>query len=530
MARQLFHLPEETLLAIMMLLDPTSLQCLRRVSRIFLRLFSDPYLFRHWHYDLSALKPNYPQFPWLRASPAFESLAYDDKSFSYLIQLDEKQKQCLSCRISQAENPKMTWDLMNEYLFCTACLVDHPTALFSAPERTKKGPNERRTCIGHQGYIRLCQHEVITWEAVLLAKSQLTAEDTPDSSSSLLLRECRHPSHQPAHHGAVDDLGHYPMALLARSKRCVVLGMTWIGHLDLPSKETQFSASEMASCLLELRRGAAEYLIPQAGPGTLPEMRCFDPNNCGCLDPGDKYLPNTQWSLRPPWCPLASDAGNMDKCCRFDPSLRLIPPPGGSGGSHATMTVLGQAFGSESGWFVDVKACSAGQHCLSFRYHRTITCTGYDFPTWRTLDPSWFEALDPDSYRVWADHETKGMLWCLDPSCTNYYRYLERPISRRCRDVGGSDFYAGIRSTTAPSPFRIQGVMTNNIATIIAEQERIARELGIPSPQDVSGDVTAPTVATEKALSNAIRKLGRKLRSLFNTKEQIGKRISGTDI
>ncbi|KAK1749595.1 hypothetical protein QBC47DRAFT_465489 [Echria macrotheca] len=40
MGLHLLDLPEELLLAVMQLLDPTTIQCLRRTGRIFLRLFS----------------------------------------------------------------------------------------------------------------------------------------------------------------------------------------------------------------------------------------------------------------------------------------------------------------------------------------------------------------------------------------------------------------------------------------------------------------------------------------------------------
>jgi len=41
MASKLLGLPEELLLTIIKLLDPTSIQCLRRADTVFLRLFSD---------------------------------------------------------------------------------------------------------------------------------------------------------------------------------------------------------------------------------------------------------------------------------------------------------------------------------------------------------------------------------------------------------------------------------------------------------------------------------------------------------
>jgi len=488
MTHQLLDLPEEILLPIMKQMDPTSLQCLRRTSRIFLRLFSDR-TFRHWHYDPTGLPPTAPRFPWLRGNPEFEKLAYD-KLFRYLLQEDKKQKQCMSCRITQAESLRKGLNLVSEYLFCRACLVDHPVALFSPSQRENQAPSQKgRTCIGHKGYVRLCQHKVITWKMVSAAKRMLSEYKRPDGTEpTVMLGECRHPGHLPGHHSLPDKLNHHPIALLKLVARCVVLDMTWIGHLNLPSchgTDKGVSAEEMASHLHELRGGAAEFLVPQAHPGPLPEMRCFDPNNCSCLDFGDKYPPNAWWSLHP----SRQSAGDSDTntCCRVAPSLRLIPPSHGAGGGrrlHSTKTVLGEAFGARNGWKVEVENCNDGQCCLGFKYSRRVSCTGYDFPTWRTPISSWFEALDPDSYQLRADQDTKGTLWCLDASCTNYLLYSERPMSRRFRDPGQSDFYVSDRPRRmTPSPFQIQGVSMNSVTYIGLQQKRIAKTLGMVSTE-----------------------------------------------
>jgi len=134
----------------------------------------------------------------------------------------------------------------------------------------------------------------------------------PANPPQVLLRECRHPSHQAAHHsfnaygaGVESETAAAamrPTAMLMKVGVCIVLQMTWTGHLQIPTPlttKTRLSANDMVMYLGGLRQGAAEYLIPQARPGTLPEMRCFDPNHCSCLDFGDKYPPNALWSRMP---------------------------------------------------------------------------------------------------------------------------------------------------------------------------------------------------------------------------------------
>ena len=73
--------------------------------------------------------------------------------------------------------------------------------------------------------------------------------------------------------------------------------------------------------------------------------------------------------------------------------------------------------------------------------HQWITGSDAEKTEWRTVGYSWFEALDSDSYKLWDDAETRGTLWCLDPGCSNYYRYFERLLVRRCRGARGVDFY-----------------------------------------------------------------------------------------
>lgn len=195
MARKLLDLPEELLLEIMKLLHPTSIQCLRRADRVFLRLFSDR-SFQHWHRDPFDFPKDSPSFSWLRGTATFESLAHDSV-FRHLIRSNMAQKQCLLCQITRSENPPKKWELANKWLYCEACSMHHPAAFFSAAERQKY---RDRTCIGHQGYVRICEHGSITWKEVIKAKSDLLKCDAADGKV-VDLRTCRHPSHAPAHHG-----------------------------------------------------------------------------------------------------------------------------------------------------------------------------------------------------------------------------------------------------------------------------------------------------------------------------------------
>lgn len=267
--------------------------------------------------------------------------------------------------MTQAENPRKAWDLVNEYLFCSECLVDHPLAFFSAQER-KKREDEKRICIGHQGYIRLCQHETISWNDVKSAKGKLMAERPSDQTNvrHVLLKECRHPRHRPAHYHVNSEVAARarPKAELggSYSSMSIWIRMSWTGHLSIPqaTTETRISADEMAAHLVGLRRGAGEYLVPEAGPGgTLPEMRCFDPNYCSCLvDFGDKYPAHSLWSLRPSW-----DPDGTNECCRSDPGKCLDPTASTLTGDrnvvHRAATLLSVSCGLPSGWTIMARNC-----------------------------------------------------------------------------------------------------------------------------------------------------------------------------
>jgi len=482
MARHLLDLPEELLLEIMKHLDPTSLQCLRRADRIFLRLFSDP-CFRRWHYSPPS-KPfiDTPRFPWIRGSPDFENQAYT-KTFRYLIQKDKTDRQCLQCQISLFESPRKP---AIECLFCTTCLVDHPTVFFSAEER-RKNDREVRTCIGHQGHVRLCDHLVITWKMVTDGQKRLV-QGGPENENGILVKTCRHPSHVPIDHGVegyhdgINESKARPTAILRWIGGCTVLCLTWTGHLHLPDMQNRLSADTMETCLRGLRKGAGEYIVPQAAPGKLPEMRCFDPNNCSCLDFGDKYPANSRWALIP-----GSGSGRTTQCCRNDPSRQLLPltPLEASGntplneiqrgktGAHGTSTLLSFAFGAEAGWTVTFGSCPSISNCLEVSYKRTITCAATFHQKWRTVDYSWLEALAPSSFDQ-SEQSTKSSLWCRNQACTNYYRYLERPIVRKCAAERVYDFYPPMKNTPG---WRIRGKVLEMGSAAIREQDRIEKEL-----------------------------------------------------
>ncbi|KAK5655711.1 hypothetical protein OQA88_5248 [Cercophora sp. LCS_1] len=519
MADLLVNLPEELLIKIMKYLDPSSTQCLRRTSRIFLRLFSDQ-SFAHWHHPNSGLPSEAARLPWYRGSPDFEKQACDESSgFRHLMQLEEARKQCHCCRSVNLNNPKKAKNLVHEYLFCAACLIDHPKAFFPPTDREKE--KKTRTCIGHTGYISLCEHEIITRDNVAAAWGKFLALG-PSSSDNrhVWVRRCLHPSHNaPMGHDALDKSAakqSHPTAVLRRGGNAVVLEMAWTGHLPVPNS-SEISADEVVVCLPGLRRGAAEYIVPQTGPGMPPEMRCFDPNRCGCLDWGEKYPPNSRWACMP--------TRNGGDGCRVDPGRRLLPfddeamaedAADETKSAHTAVMHLSNTFGEASKWTVSATQCSGGR-CLRFIYHRRIACGPYWQRGWTTVDYSWFESLDPDSYGLWQDDSTKGILWCLDPTCTNYYRYLNRPLLRKCYKPPAGIFQKppGVRDAGVwrihSVPYRIR-----DRSLILATQALLKNSKGDWTPKPAPAlKIKVPVVGKTSKPVGFRKKCGQKLRRIF---------------
>ncbi|KAK0725853.1 hypothetical protein B0H67DRAFT_551313 [Lasiosphaeris hirsuta] len=111
----LCDLPDNVLLAIMSQADQVSLFCLRRVSRIFLRLFKDR-RFRHVHID-----PFTSRWPF-HLSPAWklEKVAADIKPI--LRPLLQKDLFCQKCRNT---GPEAELRLRTKLLYCSGCRTKH---------------------------------------------------------------------------------------------------------------------------------------------------------------------------------------------------------------------------------------------------------------------------------------------------------------------------------------------------------------------------------------------------------------------
>jgi hypothetical protein len=459
----LCRLPEELLLDIMVQLDLLSIQCLRRVSRLFLRLYSSP-IFRN-SYNISK---SYPASYEHWYEPKYQLHDSWRKTLPVLLNRDLTGycEDCQRRRIHQSWTNKSI-ALTQEYLHCSGCNIDHPICLFSKIQRLI--PPITRVCIGREGFVRLCYHKIITWEKIIQTSLQLAKLNT--NSANVLLSQCGHSSHFPKHHNKHPFLTNQQTICPAitvtgnRNSR-IFIELIWYGHLCLPDIGFDDEGNNnmaipylMRQQLRQFRQGTAEFIVPEIYPGRLLEMNCFDPNRCSCLRyTGVEQLPKG-WQLTP--CQefeFLAGLRTLTRCsefehlaCRRRPSSRLgslrsfennkeesLHEQLRTESHYIGVQTTGTIHEGSSRVIVCIEPCPTENRCLQIRYKRFITIIPEmrrtSYITW-----AWCQALDPDSYNLTDDNETFGILWCRQPNCKNYYKYLRKapfPLSdtnRKCQ-------------------------------------------------------------------------------------------------
>ncbi|KAK0655468.1 hypothetical protein B0T16DRAFT_487004 [Cercophora newfieldiana] len=415
----LCRLPDTVLLRIMERLDPIGLQCLRRTSRLFLRLFGDD-RFSHYHHDdddddltrqgcADHTGPGPPVFfPWVRSRRVLECRYPQTPGTRPLGQLLQQDiRICATCRENREARQawhralciKRTSDTALRR--CAPCDVHHPPAYFS----------RLRRCLGRLGHVRLCEHDgcVITWDTALKYGKQLVKCDLPEPARVRLL-VCRDKSHLPTRHlhqqqaADGDEAGYYPSITITGSKSTAIrLCMEWTGCLPLrlatrdeEDEKSLVTPGEMARLLKRFRHGSpAEFIVPQSTLGSLPEMRCFDPNRCRCLHYAGKDDTPKGWLLGP------RQRRSQNQACRFSSDSDGKLGVAMVSGTHTSRCTIGR----DSEMRIDIgpsttHAASARGRlplCLGITYRRSILVAAKGDEC-RAVTQSWYEAIDSRSY------------------------------------------------------------------------------------------------------------------------------------
>lgn len=447
----LCRLPEELLLDMMERLDLLSIQCLRRVSRLFLRLYCSS-AFRNTHCP-EPERPSDLHWHWYRTK--IETLP---SQLRHVLDKDimEYCGDCQRRRNEKSWKEKLT-TLTEDYLHCSGCNIDHPICIFSKAQRLK--PPTNRICIGREGYLPICGHYKVTWNDVIKTGLELARLNTREATVGL--NSCGNISHAPKHSNckAITEFNYdaFPRVEVRGCRSTsIYIDSIWTGHLNL--SETGFDElgyNEVATPnlirqeLQKFRLGVAEYLAPEFPPGRLLEMNCFDPNRCSCLHyTGVEQLPYS-WQLTPPQ--------DYFRACRRDPKhngLRPLRPfqnieqkspqvqqVQARIESHIVGVQTTGIVSHGSSWImIAIEPCSTDSRCLKIHYSRSTNL----IPEWHRVDCvswAWCQMLDPDSYNILDDEKALGVLWCPQKGCRNYYRYIRKapfPLASMNRECEAS--------------------------------------------------------------------------------------------
>lgn len=446
--------------------------------------------------DDNELRPNAEPIAWRRTKDLpWKRERLTEKNRAVLLPLLRRDLYCETCR---TVDPGVESRLQNEHLYCSGCKISHPAGLFSYEQRRRQDDDSSRLCIGREGHIRVCEHRTVSWDDVEMYRSSgylhkrqhdcrhpdhfsnhpppgsplpCPGEDVWAQGVFVRFWAFRTVQKWTASPSCRWGLGHRPALTIRRHLHLSIpnLGQAnKLDYVDLLAQTEWLRAS-----------GGASYIFGDK-PGRSPlEMIPFDPNFCSCVNV--------------PRAPHAGNSNNDDdddkNAAGWVFSNRGYPsnqcPVHGRGGA-ATLPPSGLHAGrqsSEKEWYQDhclrktfVRSlrffpCKARPHeCLEICYHKTIPlapCRSIWHSlcsliwqwvlglVWQVLlgsavlpcnlpklqngqtqpwSVAWFMALDPESYSLRNDLESRGVYWCDTESCLNYHRFFGRNRARQALD------------------------------------------------------------------------------------------------
>jgi len=445
----LCRLPDAVLVRLMQLSDHVTVECLRRCSRLFLRLF--PLAYTSERESTKQLGSVWP-LSMLRWLPG------EKDTFLALVARDADCRDCLAARQSP-DWPARATALIKTYLHCSGCQADHPACLFSPGERRKE--QAKRVCIGHQGQVRLCQHVGVPWSlarSVGERQAQKTASSTTRKDPNVIqcaraghVRTCEHrrplqrlfkptePAFEAEHARCCPSKPTLSCYFKEGSSdtRFLVLQLSWSSHVSLASKQDgRVQAKDLELGIKELYKLEGRFICPPLAPEPVVGLIIGDPSCCDCVEYPGKTA--TGWE-----CPPSEWQPEDKKTCRNDHTLGILSY---NSVLHNMAFVTNPAYSSyqcnyhwhggsdaEGGFSHWAYLNRVSESCVRVTYHSRIEVVADGNGSPQQMNRSWYQALDPESYGLTNDADGFGLYWCKTEGCRNYYRFGRSRFRRLLR-------------------------------------------------------------------------------------------------
>lgn len=209
--------------------------------------------------------------------------------------------------------------------------------------------------------------------------------------------------------------------------------LRWTAHMPDESKGRRLTDTDLRRRIAEIRERGGRFLYPaMTFKEDVPEMRCFDLNECDCvsleglenvelrsessLNPERALRPNLSRQLKssdrsPSLFCAASGTRQLPRTHKAD-SPRTCES---SRKPHAARWYFHSSFDvAESK--VACWPCHADDSCLVVNYTRNLKIGRAG-----AIGQQWYQDLDPDSYSLTDDEEGFEVYWCRQKECRNYY-------------------------------------------------------------------------------------------------------------
>lgn len=288
-------------------------------------------------------------------------------------------------------------------IWCDACCEYHKRGFFSSSQR--KPRLRSRKCIGWEGRLRLCSHVSLGWDRILAEKRKVKSL-RQRRIGCLLNLQCPKDCHWPGSYNSFypkratqNGLNHRYYNWIANTDQTRALGMfaSWANHI--------FDIDTTLPLTRHVFRKALEKLnVDGRGPRLCPHMRIDDGQLSLALGP-EVCSPS---SNRPE--PGFEVKGHKHEEKRLLPRIREIAA------NSKSQSIDVELY---NGGFARKLSCNV---CHSmYLWRRCENTIHLEFSTRIPLssatDSAWIRLLDPHSWNITGDTETRHVYWCPDTEC-----------------------------------------------------------------------------------------------------------------